>query len=179
MAEMEKINWDHFPEPYNRELPFYIDKAFQRLSPGGVEMLNEMVEAHAEIPVLNPDAPTGAAYVAKRDQRREAWGSDAFVERMRALPEWDFKAITALIKHFQDAFQAAIEHSQSWQGLMRRALAVVDRAAELTGRDPETITTGEAVEILKRHGEPLGFSEEVLEMEIEISPDEDEDEPST
>ena len=51
MAQMEKINWDHFPEPFNRELPFYIDKAFQRLSPGGVEMLNEMFCAGAYLPV--------------------------------------------------------------------------------------------------------------------------------
>jgi len=37
------IDWDHFPEPYNQELPFYIGKAFQRLSPEGVEVLNEVM----------------------------------------------------------------------------------------------------------------------------------------
>jgi hypothetical protein len=179
MAHMERINWDLFPEPYNRELPFYIDKAFQRLSPGGVEILNEVVEVHADMSSLNPDAPSDEVRKAKSERRRERWSSDAFFERMQALPEWDQSAIFALADHFKKATEALIEHNESWQGLMRQALVVMEKAAELTGRDLETMTTGEAVEILKRHGEPLGFSEEVLEMEVEISPDEDEDEPST
>jgi hypothetical protein len=37
----QNIDWDFFPEPYNEELPFYIGKAFQRLSPEGVGVLNE------------------------------------------------------------------------------------------------------------------------------------------
>jgi hypothetical protein len=32
----ENINWDHFPHPYNQELPHYIGLAYQRLTPAGV-----------------------------------------------------------------------------------------------------------------------------------------------
>jgi hypothetical protein len=33
----------------------------------------------------------------------------------------------------------------------------------------ESFTLGEAVEVLKRHGEPLGVSEEVLEMAFDMN----------
>ena len=50
-------------------------------------------------------------------------------------------------------------------------LSIIPRAREL---DPafkargDDVTTGEAVEVLRRHGEPLGISDEVLEMMIEV-----------
>ena len=32
----ETFNWDHFPHPYNQELPHHIGLAYQRLTPAGV-----------------------------------------------------------------------------------------------------------------------------------------------
>jgi hypothetical protein len=41
-------------------------------------------------------------------------------------------------------------------------------ARELDPSLEEGATLGEAIVVLKRHGEPLGISDEVLEMTVEI-----------
>ena len=149
-AMTEKIDWDHFPEPYNRELPFYIAKAFQRLSPEGVEILNEVIEAAAR-----SSAPE--------------WDTDELTARMERLPEWDLNAIVAINKHFMEAFDASIEQARGEQDLFQQAAAIVVRAQEL---DPEfaargnEVTLEEAVAVLKRHGVKPGISEEVMEVEV-------------
>jgi len=38
----ENINWNHFPHPYNQELPYYIGLAYQRLTLGGVAILDRV-----------------------------------------------------------------------------------------------------------------------------------------
>jgi len=41
----QDINWDYFPEPYDKELPLYFGKALERFSSDeGLELLNFLLE---------------------------------------------------------------------------------------------------------------------------------------
>ena len=146
------IDWDHFPEPYNQELPFYIGKAFQRLSPEGVEVLNEVM-------VLTHKVATG------RDLP-EAGDPADIGTRLGGLPEEDSTVVLKIAELMGAAFTASAEKQRGERDLFRQGQRIVDRAREL---DPTLdMPLGEAVAALKRHGEPAGISDEVLEMEMEV-----------
>ena len=65
-----------------------------------------------------------------------------------------------------DAHEALARELQGETDLYRQLARLVDRARELDPSLRDDVTMGEAVEVLRRHGEPLGISDEVLEMII-------------
>jgi hypothetical protein len=157
---MERINWDHFPEPFSQELPFYVEKAYERLSPEGVELLDEVLD-------LNAPATHGK-------KRTKAVDEAYFEERFSVLPEWDFTAIVAIIRRLRDAFGAALDQAVGERDLLKQGYSVFARAQEL---DPEfaargdAVTMEEAIAVLEAHGVRPGISDEVLEMTVEVRPD--------
>src|SRR5829696_2742195 len=144
---MDGINWDHFPEPYNRELPFYIDKALRSLSSEGVEMLNMLLDNTRRL-------TTGEGAMPQPDP-------DVLAAQMEQLPPFDFQAIVALTKHLKKATEAVIEQAEGEIGLFRQLQALHERARKFDPTLPAEATMGEAVAVLKRHGEPVGISDEV------------------
>jgi hypothetical protein len=148
------IDWDYFPEPYNQELPFYIGKAFQRLSPEGVEVLNEvMVLAHKG--ATGQDLP-------------EAADPADIGTRLGGLPEEDSTVVRKITGLMEVAFSASMEKQRGEMDLLRQAQRIVDRARELDPTLDPDMPLEEAVAALKRHGETAGISDEVLEMEMEV-----------
>jgi hypothetical protein len=145
------MDFSQFPAPYDAELAYFVGRARQRLSPEGAELLERVV--------LRPD-PANLDDSALR----------YFEETFGTLPQKDQEMLLALIQHFRDARAAMIAEAQGEIGLFEQLQRVLVRAQAL---DPafaargDNVTVGEAVAILKRYGEPVGVSDEVLEMMIE------------
>ena len=70
---------------------------------------------------------------------------------------------------FAEAYDARIRESQGWAGLQRHLAGLILRAREL---DPSlragATLSARILVTLRRHGEPLGISDEVLEIAIEM-----------
>src|SRR5215204_2310314 len=132
---MDGINWDHFPEPYNRELPFYIDKALRSLSSEGVEMLNMLLDNTRRL-------TTGEGAMPQPDP-------DVLAAQLEQLPPFDFQAIIALTKHLKKATEAVIEEAEGEIGLFRQLQALHDRARKLDPTLPAEAT-------LQEPGPPAG-----------------------
>jgi hypothetical protein len=162
----KEIDWDYYPKPYSDELPHYIEKAYQRLSPEGAQVLDELVQVAAH---TTGDAEEGPSWDGEG-------GEEALVERLEALPEWDSQAIVALSKRLGEALEAHEARTQGELGLLRDAGRVVRRARVLDPNFPEDAAIGQAVEVLRAHGEAPGFSDEVLEIPLEVPPSEASDE---
>jgi hypothetical protein len=61
-----------------------------------------------------------------------------------------------------------MRESQGWADLHRHLATFIVRARELYPTLRAGATLGEAIVVLKRHGEPLGISDEVLEIALEM-----------
>jgi hypothetical protein len=139
-----------FPEPYDLEVPRRIGEARQQLSPEGEEVLERMI---ADISSPEP-TETPEEFV---------------VNALLPLPRPDQAVLLRLNNLLIEANKALASEHQGWADFHKQMLSIFRRAREL---DPEfaargdEVTTGEAVEVLRRHGEPLGISDEVLEMII-------------
>jgi len=162
---LERIDWAYFPKPYDEELPHYAAVAYERLTPEGVELLDEVIAVHAS----NPGFPV----VGDRPPRPQ-WqeqGEDRMLERLEALPEWDRDAIVALTQHFKRASEASIDRAQGEIDLMQQMLALHAKAAAIDPDYPRDATAGETVAFLRERGVAPGISDEVLEMLVEIPPE--------
>jgi hypothetical protein len=76
--------------------------------------------------------------------------------------------LVELSRFFAEAHDARIRESEGWAGLQRHLAALILRARELDPSLRAGATLGEALVVLKRHGEPLGISDEVLEIAVEM-----------
>ncbi len=138
-----------FPPPYDVEVPRRVGEARQELSPEGVAVLERLL-AQADTP-------------------------EDLVAALEPLPLGEANTILALNKLFVEAYDAAREENQGWISLFRQEGEIFRRAQEL---DPAfaargaSVTLGEAVAVLKRHGQPVGISDEVLEMIVEVPTEE-------
>ena len=162
---LDRISWDIFPKPYDEELPHYAARAYERLTPEGVVFLDEVIAVAAS----NPSIP-----VAGDRPPRPQWqgqGEDRLLERLEALPEWDRDAVLALNKHFMEAFEAAIDRNRGEMDLMKQMLAIHAKAVAIDPDYPRDATAGETVDFLRARGVPVGISDEVLEMLVEIPPE--------
>jgi hypothetical protein len=93
---------------------------------------------------------------------------------MKPLAGSEQRVLLGINRWLSEAYHATQQQNQGWIDLHRQMEAIIGRAQE---RDLKfaalggTATAGEAVAILKRHGEPLGVSDEVLEMIVEVPPE--------
>jgi hypothetical protein len=131
-----------FPPPYDSEVPRRIDEARRQLSPEGVTVLGGII------------AETGSL--------------EDVIFAMESLPASDRRVLVSVSKFFAEAYDARIRESEGWAGLQRHLAALILRARELDPTLRAGATLGEAIVVLKRHGEPLGISDEVLEVVFEM-----------
>jgi hypothetical protein len=131
-----------FPAPYDHEVPRRISEARRQLSPEGVALLEGII------------AETGSL--------------EEVIVAMESLPVSDQRVLVGLSRFFAEAYDARIRESRGWADLQRHLAALILRARELDPSLRAGATLGEAIVILKRHGEPLGISDEVLEIAIEM-----------
>jgi hypothetical protein len=131
-----------FPPPYDSEVPRHIDEARRQLSPEGVTVLGGII------------AETGSL--------------EDVIFAMESLPASDRRVLVSVSKFFAEAYDARIRESEGWAGLQRHLAALILRARELDPTLRAGATLGEAIVVLKRHGEPLGISDEVLEVVFEM-----------
>lgn len=137
-----------FPAPYDKQVPYAIGKARQELSEDGLRVLEMLIAGTA--------------------------GLEDVVAEMETLPQRDLDIVTAMAGLFQEAYDAKIQENQGWVDFAHQAQSVIRRAQAL---DPELAalgdeaTTGRAVEVLKRHGEAPGISDEALETKMEVPPE--------
>jgi hypothetical protein len=164
---VQDINWDYYPEPYNRQLPYAFGMALKRFrSEEGLELLNFMLELAR---TQTNEQPTPKADEARITELMEA---------VSDLPDpWEFQAVVALSRHHKEAIEARIEQMRGGTDLIRDMMRLHERAWELEPALPKDCTFGEAVKVLKKHGVPLGISEEVLEMVLDTRTGEIVDEP--
>jgi hypothetical protein len=87
---------------------------------------------------------------------------------MESLPASDRRVLVGVSRFFAEAYDARMRESPGWADLHRHLAALILRARELDPSLRAGATLGEAIVVLKRHGEPLGISEEVLEMIVDV-----------
>jgi hypothetical protein len=131
-----------FPAPYDHEVPRRIGEARRQLSPEGVVVLEGII------------AETGDL--------------EDVIAAMESLPASDKRVLVSVSRFFAEAYDARIRESRGWADLHRHLAALTLRARELEPSLRDGATLGEAIMVLKRHGEPLGISDEVLEMTVEM-----------
>ena len=132
-----------FPAPYDHEVPRRIGEARRQLSPEGVAVLERVIA----------------------DESGDLEGIIAAIE---SLPASDRHVLVGISRFFAEAYDARIRESQGWADLHRHLAGLIVRARELDPSLRADATLGEAIVVLKRHGEPLGISDEVLEMTVEM-----------
>jgi hypothetical protein len=133
-----------FPEPYDLEVPRRIGEARQQLSPEGEEVLERLLAATA-----GPE-PTETP--------------EAFVNALLPLPRAEQAVLLKLNNLLLEAYEASASEHQGWANLHLQMARLIERAQELDPSLGENATLKEAIPVLKRHGIPLGISDEVLEM---------------
>ncbi len=131
-----------FPPPYDQAVPRRIGEARRQLSPEGVVVLEGII------------AETGSL--------------EDLIVAMESLPASDRRVLVDVSTFFAEAYDARIRQSQGWAGLQHHLAGLILRARELAPSLRAGATLGEALVILRRHGEPLGISDEVLEIAIEM-----------
>jgi hypothetical protein len=131
-----------FPAPYDHEVPRRIGEVRHQLSPEGVAVLEGII------------AETGSL--------------EDVIVAMESLPASDRRVLVGLSRFFAEAYDARIRESEGWADLQRHLAGLIVRARELDPSLRAGATLGEALVILKRHAEPLGISDEVLEITIEM-----------
>ena len=132
-----------FPAPYDHELPRRIGEARRQLSPEGVAVLERIIAD-------------------------ESGDLEGIIAAMESLPASDRHVLVSISRFLAEAYDARIRESQGWVDLHRKLAALILRARELDPSLGAGASLGEAMEVLKRHGEPLGISDEVLEMVAEM-----------
>ncbi len=131
-----------FPAPYDHEVPRRIGEARRHLSPEGVAVLEGII------------AETGSL--------------EDVIVAMESLPASDRRVLVDVSRFFAEAYDARIRESQGWTDLHRQLAGLIVRARELDPSLGEGTTLEDAIPVLKRYGEPVGVSDEVLEMIVEV-----------
>jgi hypothetical protein len=131
-----------FPAPYDNEVPRRISEARRQVSPEGVAVLEGIIA--------------------------ESGSLEDLILAMESLPSSDRRVLVDVSRFFAEAYDARMRESEDWAGLQRHLAGLILRARELDPSLGAGATLGEAIVVLKRHGEPLGISDEVLEIAIEM-----------
>jgi hypothetical protein len=149
----KEIKWDSYPRPYSIELPAAIELAYERLTPEGAAILDVLVEMEL------PDS----------QKKRAGEGSaEDLLDRIMELPEWDQRAVLSINKRLAEATRARVAATQGRIALTSEVERLFERARlidpTLTLDDPVAL----AMEVLRQAGEPVGISDEVLELLAEM-----------
>jgi hypothetical protein len=135
------MNFD-FPAPYDEEVPRRIGEVRHQLSAEGVAVLERIID--------------------------ESGSLEDVIVAMESLPSSDRYVLVGLSRFFAEAYDARMRESEGWAGLQRHLAGLIVRARELDPSLRAGASLREALVVLKRHGEPLGISDEVLEIALEM-----------
>ena len=135
------MNFD-FPPPYDEEVPRRIGEVRHQLSPEGVVVLEGIID--------------------------ESGSLEDVIVAMESLPASDRHVLVGLSRFFAEAYDARMRESEGWAGLQRHLAGLIVRARELEPSLRAGASLSEVIVVLKRYGEPLGISDEVLEIAIEM-----------
>jgi hypothetical protein len=159
----ENIDWDHFPQPFNKELHYYLGRALEEFSHEGVAIISDWfggrVLAHLRTDL---DAPPRRLPLPSAREQAE------LQSRLEQLPQKELRFVVAFGKRVDEAFRAAIEVQQGQMALYRDVLRIDERVRRLDPSLPENAPIWQSAEVLRRHGDTLGISEEVMDMEVEL-----------
>ena len=131
-----------FPAPHDEEVPRRIGEVRHQLSPEGVAVLERIIDERGSL--------------------------EDVIVAMESLPSSDRHVLVDLSRFFAEAYDARMRESEGWAGLQRHLAGLIVRARELDPSLRAGATLGEAIMVLKRHGEPLGISDEVLEIALKM-----------
>jgi hypothetical protein len=131
-----------FPAPYDHEVPRRIGEVRGQLSTEGVAVLEGIIA--------------------------ESGSLEDVIVAMESLPASDRRMLVDVSRFFAEAYDARMREGAGWAGLQRHLAALILRARELDPSLRAGATLGEAIVVLKRHGEPLGISDEVLEIALKM-----------
>jgi hypothetical protein len=131
-----------FPTPYDQEVPRCIGEVRHQLSPEGVAVLEGIIA--------------------------ETENLEDVIAAMESLPSSDRHVLVGLSRFFAEAYDARMRESEGWAGLQVHLAALIVRARELEPSLRVGASLSEALVVLKRRGEPLGISDEVLEIALEM-----------
>ena len=76
--------------------------------------------------------------------------------------------LLGISKLMEEAYEASAKEARGVADLHSQLAVLILRAQALDPSLGEDTTVGEAIMVLKRHGEPVGVSEEVLEMIVKV-----------
>src|SRR5919112_1316697 len=130
------------PPPYDHEVPRRIGEARHQLSPEGVVVLEGIIA--------------------------ETENLEDVIVAMESLPASDRRVLVDVSRYFAEAYDARMREGAGWADLQRHLAALILRARELHPSLRAGATLGEAIVVLKSHGDPLGISDEVLEIALEM-----------
>ena len=91
---------------------------------------------------------------------------ESIAAAMAPLPPSEQRVLHSLNDLLIEAHETLASELQGEADLYRQMARLIERARALDPSLEENATTGEAVAVLRQHGEPLGISDEVLEMII-------------
>jgi hypothetical protein len=131
-----------FPAPYDEEVPRRIGEVLHQLSPEGVVVLEGIID--------------------------ETGSLEDVIVAMESLPASDRRVLVDVSRFFAEAYDARMRESEGWAGLQRHLAGLIVRARELEPSLRSGASLSEAIVVLKRHGEPLGISDEVLEIALKM-----------
>ena len=131
-----------FPAPYDHEVPRRIGEARRQLSPEGIAVLEGIIAESGDLEDL--------------------------IAVMESLPASDRCVLVGVSRFFAEAYDARMRESRGWADLNRHLAALMVRARVLDSTLRAGATLGEAIVVLKHHGEPLGIADEVLEIAREM-----------
>ena len=131
-----------FPAPYDEAVPRRIGEVRNQLSPEGVAVLEGII------------AETG--------------NLEDLIVAMESLPSSDRRVLVDVSRFFAEAYDARMREGAGWAGLQRHLAGLIVRARALDPSLRAGASLSEAIVVLKRHGEPLGISDEVLEIAVEM-----------
>jgi len=131
-----------FPAPYDEEVPRRIGEVRHQLSPEGVAVLEGII------------AETG--------------NLEDVIVAMESLPSSDRRVLVDVSRFFAEAYDARMREGEGWADLQRHLAALILRAQELEPSLRAGASLSEALVVLKRHGEPLGISDEILEIALKM-----------
>src|SRR5215207_6311123 len=131
-----------FPAPYDEEVPRRIGEVRHQLSLEGVAVLEGIIA--------------------------ESGNLEDVIVAMESLPSSDRRVLVDVSRFFAEAYDARMRESESWADLQRHLAGLIGRARELEPSLRDGASLSEALVVLKRHGEPLGISDEVLEIALKM-----------
>jgi hypothetical protein len=133
-------------------LPELLKEAYATFEPRGIGVLDVLVEAARRQTTTTAEQP---GFIAAMDPER-------VMPLMACVSPNESDRLIVILERFVAATDAQLQQAEGYRDLARQLLGLIKRARQLEPGLPEELSLGAAVKVLRRHGEPVGLSDEVL-----------------